>query len=706
MAFQPIELTDNDARAPSAIEQFMAELLATRDEVASADWSLPNERALPPLIPNNRLIWRDDERVEPDAPISLDMLRDDLPEVIYDHIDGGTNTLLIRVAAGAGKTHAAVNAVQRAARNGLRILWCAPRHNMSVDISKVDGYDDQLWYHWLPMQIDNEDESRTTCRYAPYQHEWLKKGYPSYTLCEQVCAFDGHINQCKFRKQHKEKAPIIFARHQHLASGLALNGFDAVVIDESPLSVFATPRLIRTGDIRVEGASGPVRDLLDRIHQIAAAEPVVPIGGRLLFDKIGFFLNQIFDIQEVANIPHMLPQVPNTGGDPKAVADVPHFFIFDLLKIAAVEIEAYNNGWDKWCERIKVGKNGLTLIQKANKWDNLPRCIVSLDATGKQAIYESILDNPVTVYNPQIKRVGSIRQITCRQNGVSILRKTADMWRGGKLINRGELTNQGNQLLAQCQQIASRYTGRVAIITHLSIRSHFEDVFGPTNVSHFYGNRGSNAFQDCECLIVAGNPEPPQDAVVNIASAINPDRTETFTPVESDWSDRPIYVDAERPFNITSDAYAIYNQKTPYRAVKGFWEDTDLQLVHEQLREAELVQVLHRGRPNMRECDVWLLTSTPTDEPLDEVMDTLPFTPTGIDWKTWQVLAPWLDEKAEQGEHVTMQDLATASGKSVKTVKNKKWIESIVEWCKPMWRIGMVHNPDSRKRTKALCPNQ
>jgi hypothetical protein len=170
---------------------------------------------------------------------------------------------------------------------------------------------------------------------------------------------------------------------------------------------------------------------------------------------------------------------------------------------------------------------------------------------------------------------------------------------------------------------------------------------------------------------------------------------------------QPLYHTAEREFRVRKSLMDAHEGKSPWRAIKGYWSMPDLQAVYDQLREAELVQALHRSRVNTRDTVVWMLTSVPTGESLDGIWDDPPLEagfPEGIHWRQWLKLLPWLEKRREEGLPVTYDDLAEVTGVGIRHTQNNRWLDVIAARYPEQWATSELRPAQGRGRPKkALC---
>lgn len=675
------------APVETSLSRFVEELKARRAALQDLDWTPPGPPPEEPPRRDWKLRW-DTPGVLNAAdtePISLEDLRKKLPKRMKKYLRNkeADHALLIKVAAGGGKTHSGIEVAQWAAQEmNWRILWAASRHNMFDQLKLMPNFEPELWYHWLPMhkQEAENDSMPTTCRYAAEQGAWTRKGYPAFDLCQALCGTftDGHLNKCPYRLQAKQKERIIFGMHQHLSSGLAINKFDLVIVDELPLDAFIEERVITPDELRTvrDGKSTDlaVKKLLDELLvQIARVKEGQRCSGRKLFEVIGEALDVVYTLIDAdqAAVP-----MPPPIWRPDEAFKAPAWFIMDLLHTAALELEAWSHDWPEWAERIWVSPAGLHILKRAEPWEHLPRKMIVLDATANPVIYRAIFDRKMKEYAPAIARKGELYQVVERLNGKSNLSKRAGK---GKHRTRAEQALKVSEMIARSHRNKDK---RVCVITYQEVESPFAKTFGEDNVEHFYNLRGTNNLETADCLIVFGTPAPPPQQVLSCALALDPQRREAFPIGKLDGKRfNPRFYPQGREYRVTPAIIAAQGGKAPFRDISGYWDWPELQAIYEQKREAELTQALHRSRINVRECKVWLLTSIPTHETLDGIWEAPPpeagfpsrlSDGKGIHWTDWLELYPWL-QKLPDNEEFGDEKMSEVTGRTREYIRRQKW---------------------------------
>lgn len=694
------------------IRQFVAQVERDWAAVeAERDW-VPSS-APPPVQSHGRpiLTWKPGNPPIPNNGLTIKELHHDLESRLWEYatkpMTADFPILLAQVPAGGGKTHSAVNVVQRAAEAGLRVLWAAPAHRLFEDLEQLQEagkqiFNPELWWHFHSIQ----DEE--WCREHKSQTAWLKRGYPALSLCQQICGFpENWIYKCPYRLQAKRKEPIVFGMHQHLTTGLSLGKFDLAIIDELPLAAFVKQRHIPADRLDI-GATPrtALKDLTDIILYISqACEKGEKYSGRKLFDEIGEILQEVY--RNTSIIPDSLPVIPEVRHIGE-IDNQPYWYITELLTLAMREQKAWEMGWTKWAERVSVTSSGLHLLNRNEPWEHLPKRVIVLDATAEAGLYQRVfgsygdvrtpaeihleaptrpLEGPqptrwypraFETYKPQIKRRGRIFQICGRLNGKS------------RVTKKDQLTTKGEELFKTAQKIAERYRekGRVCVVCHKAVRHIYETEFGPENVMHFGNLRGANSFKGCVCLIVCGTPGPNPQDVIAIATALDRERIEPFQCDDM----RSLFIEQEYEYPISERVDPPEEGATPFRHVKGYWNEPELQAIQDQLSRAELGQAVHRSRLNSEPCDVWVLSAAPIGEPIDGIWEDPPIGPDGIPWQTWLKLEPWLNNQWQQGNLVGARQIALYLRGSELYIRQEKWLPIIQTFQPDRW--DLTDDPD------------
>lgn len=551
------------------------------------------------------------------------MIRDAITTYLAD--PAPDHVLLIAAPAGIGKTTIAVETAEAYAASAGRAFYLGPRRDFFADLSALMRHP-TWWYNWQPRTLGAQGMGQT-CRYAPQIEQWMRRGYPALDFCAngRICGW-AYIHQtCAWHAQRTRPERIIYAQYEHLALGHPLLEQTGLLIgDELPLRAFLHPWHIPAADIVPAGMDpGPREDLMRAMRRLAATPPEGGMwNGPALLSALGGAGHVAAVCADVALAELEPPELRHAD----AAEQAPYGHLLHTLVALKREAEAQLEGYDA-ISRVRVDRGGLTLLLRRRP-RHLPPHVIWLDATASAPLYRELLGRPVKVVQPDVQLQGHVRQVWASLNTKTDVGPAAD---GRTKLQR---------LQAQVQAILSRGYERPAFVTYKDL----VQVFGSeANATHFHGSRGTNRLQDCDCLIVIGTPQPGTDDLVTTATMLYSERDHPF---DTTWSAQ------DRPFPGQPWSYPV----------SGFWNDAQLQVLLEQLREAELVQALHRARPLRRPVDVWLLTNVPLPGiPVELVsIHELFDAPEGVDPYRWPAVRRVARERVETVGRVTSADLVAA----------------------------------------------
>lgn len=652
----------------------------------------------------NRVIPIENSRLRPlDATEKVEDVRAILPDKIVDYVKGGSRLpLVVAVPAGLGKTYAGVEAAQRLADQGKRVLWLSANHALFDDLKFHDNFQPERWWHW--QSLDGQINDQPCCLYPLAQHKWSELGYKSFDLCLRLCGRgeDAYLRKCPYRQQ-KETAtvyPIVFGMHQHLFTGLDAGKFDVCIVDESFISCIFQERVIPPNGLKMNAAVA-ISELLDEIAAIHIDLTYNPlwrsktdVRGKELFDRIGVKLENAW---AQIDIDEKLLKAPNVL-NPSDVEGVPYWYLTDLHEAAEPELRAWENQEDIWAERVWIARDGLHIIKGVNVWKELPKSTIILDATANVDFYNHVFKRGVNVYRPNIERRGRVYQVAGRM-----------YHKGGVKAKDGETTSMIEDAIRTIRTIQNErgYNSVGVICAQAAVKRMIEE-FGKSSVMWFYKLRGRNDFSKADAVFVVGTPTPPEIAVTNIALALQPESSQSFYKLMPDGRREPILTFTNREFTFSSAGMrslktTFGDQYNGAERRAGFYQSEMLRAIQIQLRESELIQAIHRARPNVHDVDVWLLSSIPTSEPIDGVYNDPPVGPDAIYWRVWIRLYPWLMEMQEKGEAITYDALAIAAKVERNWAYKNRWLDAIAEYL-PGWKVVALPAKTRPKMALACDP--
>lgn len=582
----------------------------------------------------------------------------------YMQTPNPAHMLLIPAPPGSGKTWAGVEFAHWVYKTTLhRLLYAGPRRDFFPDVlttSVRQQQDSAQWYEWLARRTDAEDKTRHTCEYGEGISEWMALGYEAMDFCAGVCGWAWVNDGCRYHAQKNTPEPLIYGHHQHVTLGHPLaKEFACVVGDELPLTAFVHEWTIPARRVQVRGVAYDT-DLAALLHSLSRLCDMKPalLHGAALIEALGGAerLLSIVDDNLLAlfSVATILPPTIPTGGD---ISNVSANYLPTMLPILRREAEAARSG-EEYPSRLLVDARGLTILTRRNVSEQMPAHIIWFDATGTAPLYEAMFNRRVETLTAQPKPVGRIHQVVDRANG-----------KGSLLVQRDESgaqseTARAAQLRTQIDAICTQYQ-RPGVITHLALRDSIQ-----RETRHFYGNRGTNEFEECDCLVVAGTPQPPLAQIEKAARCLWPFRMTPFVVTT---------VTVERAYSHVGDDGAGFTYPVAQ------FLDADLNVLLEQYREMEIVQAAHRSRLLFRDTDVFLLTNIPIPQlPIARLLTIkeLLSAPDATDAFLWQRVQEFVNRQ----DVVTAGDLVAEFGIHADTAKRYlalfvaqgwQWIEGI-----------------------------
>lgn len=560
------------------------------------------------------------------------------------------HALLIAAPAGLGKTTLAVEMAEwHVGTMSGRVMYLGPRRDFFADLQLLMRQP-AWWYNWQPRTTGPGQGVGQTCRYAPQIEAWMRRGYQAMDFCAnpRICGWDYIHQTCPWHAQARSAPPIIYGQYEHLSLGHPLLEQTTLLIgDELPLRAFLHPWHVPAADVvPAEMADGARLDLMRALRRACAAAPRGGLSGAQLLDALG---GAAVVAETCADVPLAELEPPDLR-HADAAEQAPYGHLFQTLALLKREADAALAGRE-CIARVRAEASGLTLLLRRTPRITPPHTIW-LDATASAPLYRTLLGRPVEVVAPDVRMAGRVFQVWASLNTKRHLAGDGDEGAAAP-----ETSPKVAHVVAQTRHIiASRGYARPAYVTYKALLQAFarDNAEG----AHFHGSRGTNRLQDCDALIVIGTPQPKLEDIVETATMVYGRREHPFNPA---W---------------TTQDRAYPGQPWAYPAA-GFWDDADLQVLLEQVREAELVQALHRARPLRRQVDVWLLTNLPLPNipveliSLHELFDA----PAGLDPYRWPEVLRVAEERMATAGRVTTQDLA-ALGADRKTAH--AWFDGLL----------------------------
>lgn len=632
--------------------------------------------------PKRRGLKRSERTDEKREYVTVEQARQQFEQAAQAYLKSEPSCVLVAaLPPGAGKTYIGVKLAEQAALAGRRVLYLGPRHDFFADVRAASAavgqvlpeLFDRWWYEWLPRQEDDPELGKYgTCHYSAEIKLWQDRKYQSMDFCSRICGWQYVSDGCIYHRQKLVRQPIIFGQHAHLIAHPLLEQIDLIIGDENPMSAFLHHWII-PGRFVVPPDMAIDDPLTELVHELAGA---IDRGNKADGIDLLNILGGATHVREACeaaqldtSIAAYAPQLRNAG----QVNEAPYFHLPNLVSLLFREAQAAEAG-RAYPARVAIANGKLHLLLRHDVSAHARgKHIMWLDATANEHLYRQMFGQTIEIVQPHIRLAGRVYQVWPRANGKTFL------------IKDNKLTSKVEQLAKQVERIIEKHSyQRPAIITFEALKSLFDAEMG-----HFYGARGTNRFEGCDALIVAGTPQPDLGAITKQARMIYQDRMQPF---DMTWSERDVQ-------------YAGQGYSYP---VSGFWHDPDLNALLWQFREAELIQAAHRARPILHDVDIWLLTNIPMDElPPDELLDikALFDAPMGVDPYRWPDVMAIADEFERDGHPMRAADLVERINIDKKTAQG--YLQRLTEQYPDRWKIDtIVPTSKGGKPARALFPKR
>jgi hypothetical protein len=468
-------------------------------------------------------------------------------EAVRRHKEEGSATVLaVRVPPGVGKSTEIA-----AWGKDQDIAYLVERHDQVEQVADLKEY-----RHIQPCTSENCPD--------PKQHEFLsRRGYNTWPLHSK--------HRCEYGRQFKEKGSAVYQIAHAQTSYPVLHS--GIVVDEFNLTNWITEQIItpkmiskslRYGLVSIVESNQAALDVLSAICTLI--ETGQPLYGKALFDeldrqlrgRLAAFIQTIAQDQELMEARPKLHHYEIQGQE-----DVIAYVILPtLIQAMQQELPKWQAG-QEWNSSMRIdtykGEYALHILQPRRFQGE--GTVAVLDATAHPGLIGKILGRPVQVKEVQVDPPPHTRHIAVRTGKRYGKYTLTDGERKGQDVQR--VVKELRYLL---RKINPDGTKAVGLITYQGCENEIGDALGvpPERRGHFWGIRGSNAFEGCDILLVVGTPTPNLDMIENTA--------------------RMLYADDPEVIDTTTGP-------------DGMYKDARLRELVDYLTNAELTQAAHRNRP-------------------------------------------------------------------------------------------------------------
>ena len=553
-------------------------------------------------------------------------LRADMAQRVTDYIsearggvhgEGRVVPLLVKSPAGSGKTTTVFDLL---ATLGLRTLWVATRLDL------YDNIPQHLKPHWRRIEgrhgevkLPSGEVLPANCHQPDLAHRLRER---RINVNQRLCRDCEHREGCGYFRQFEDRVSSFFVQqpmYLHKVKDYA-SRFDVVVFDEDVLGQFIEEVRIKKGDVRqISDMVAELRTELEFVESWDEAAKLTPLicfleGLHAMFTDTrvtqpvtGSALHQRLDeahqahyegtgaeavpitlAEAVKAIPRSLDNIVDdlhfNVQDPKVA--IPLQFLNALMPVLRYEL--FERDPKSNLSRLhfqslrlpekegeKKGKRRFTnLLEVVFKTDPppLPTPTILLDATGKPEIYERLFGLRPLVYAPTMRLENQVTQVYSTSGSYESLRQAVFRRHMFELLR--QVVTEEPCTLVICKQALER---------------HLRPVLPPeAGITHFYGHRGSNAYQDFQRVVIFGMPGMTPETILRYAGALF-------------WTDQ---LSTETEFVVRR--YAGNDVGVQVLVYK----EPLIQAIVETAREDEVLQAVHRIRPGLdADKDIFLFTN-------------------------------------------------------------------------------------------------
>jgi len=498
--------------------------------------------------------------------------------------------LLVRAPAGSGKTTIAFDYLSN--NRFRRVCWVASQHalyenipeNLRGDWKKIEG---------RHPDIENKDGTINPANCTQWELA-QKLREKRLNVNRHLCSRCDDRDACEYLAQFRDGDSHWFIQQQTFLykAEKFIGNFDVVVFDEDILSNFIDEIIVTAHDVSVlDGYIGKLIDDLklvgnddtagyEKLQLLLQALEIMLLTDYPRKEITGDILHRRLD--EICREAHGTPLreiLPGIGAKQRDVVDDIYFnlkddelpldFVRDFIDILRFEIfekapdsNLSRMGLTRRRRKVVKGKEGPfeTIFRLFFKIP-MPPCnkpIIVLDATGRETNYRKLLERDIELFDAAFKFRNRVTQLFSSASTITSLNNDYHKEKMFELL-------EFHLAREPCSLVIAKKSLGPAIKKKLPPQAAF---------THFYGNRGMNAFMGFKQIIVFGAPAFSSEVVLMYASCLFYDqnlRTDTGL--------------VKRTYTGTDHAVNIFCFLDPL-----------IQGILEVSREDECYQSLNRGR--------------------------------------------------------------------------------------------------------------
>lgn len=472
----------------------------------------------------------------------------------------GTVTV-IKGTPGLGKTHYAAELANRAHAEGLTVAVVIGRRDFAEEWTR----------RLVAPYVWRSRVSCCECQTPADLAEWTRRGY-ALPHCEPWCPY---------ARQKAERAgyqAVFQYPHLHINDGELLDGYDLVIIDESPLDALLEENSVEPADVRrlalyLMGRADPGVKLAEALGKVANAHYHKPLTGPEIVEALARYVGDVRAAVAAAQAsPVGKPHPPAPAAREVDPASLPRQWWGELLQALAHDaacpdcnpLLSWGRDGDKW----RVTWYARRRLIKAAVGKLAPPAVIVLDGSARDAVSRELFApwpvEMVTIDAPPSPVVNVVQVPS-----VASTRRAYD--------DAARIDHVARAVAVVCNDLNITLDGGIA---YKRAAPQLAERLGGEWL-HYGGQRGVNALQDARALAIVASPTTRPDTMMRKAWAL--------------WSDAP-------RLDTTAERVGVGAYRYP---------DARLQAVADLAGPEELRQAIHRARPILSTTPTTLLVFTP-----------------------------------------------------------------------------------------------
>lgn len=459
-----------------------------------------------------------------------------LQELLGSKKEPGTSRgILMKAKPGVGKSSTLTGVLNCYTKRRSRksILVFVPRYEIGLAPGRTD-------WDFVRGRTHSTAKLSSPCSHPNLQGQLASLRVPGQLGCEmcpalELCRKNSSRSEGPFyHAQFQKKARISVHPVQHFLLPSLIRSASVVVLDDCDLRSLAIEE-IRISRLQIEAALSWARSHPN--HAYAKAKDLLEVLLALMnrddaLDKFCWQELDLFQRLEQAAVFKVgrpldsILQEAQESQEPEPLtenfqvqAELPVRFIREFAEVLQWEYQQYlqsqKSEWPGWNCRIRLRRKfdiEWTLKQRRDfpRTALVGKDLVIVDASLTLSEAQQLFpDHQWDVIDPPVEMPNSVR----------ILQFPEQSWGKSRLSsNNPKARHQALQLIGE---IVERHEGQsIAVLTHKCFADDVKKKFPHVKVGHFYGQRGSNQFEQCDVEIVFGTPCPNPDELQEQGEAL------------------------------------------------------------------------------------------------------------------------------------------------------------------------------------------